>query len=291
MPDESFHTFIPSISDDLNLTALSFAKETTPTTTKQTMDTFYSLYLIIGGEGILDTPQGAFPLYRGALLLKIPNHPYRIENVWDLQYFYVSFTGTQADAFLDRIHYRDTMPVWDGFEDLIPLWEKTAEIKGAGIDLAVNGIILYSFSYICSSHEEAIISKNYKDYSKRMLHVRQYIDCHYTEPTLDLKQVSDIFSYNYKYLSHEFKDTFGVGFAQYLNDLRLASAGRLIDRGIYSVKEIAVQSGFSDTLYFSKLFRQHFGLPPRDYIKEAKNRSTEEPPHHPASDENGGTPS
>ena len=49
-------------------------------------------------------------------------------------------------------------------------------------------------------------------------------------------------------------------------------AGRLILSGMsnqysrYSVSQIAEMCGFSEPLYFSRVFRKYFGTPPSDYI-------------------------
>lgn len=38
--------------------------------------------------------------------------------------------------------------------------------------------------------------------------------------------------------------------------------------GIVSVKNVAMLSGFGDTLYFSKVFKESEGITPKEYIKK-----------------------
>lgn len=287
MNHENIINYVPTLQDGLHITALSFVYENnsvkrTHNKTQGSVD-YFCLGLVTRGEGILHSTKGAFPLYRGTLFIKIPNVPYRIENVFDLQYIYIAYMENHACSLLDRISFRESMPVWDGFDLLIPLWESTVKTcEGAGMDLAVEGLLLYSFSKLCHFQKTESVAKTTEKETKHMLRVKQYIDCHYTESDLNLEKVSDIFSYNYKYLSHEFKKNLGISFTQYLNNLRLKNAKQLIDCGMCSVTDIALQSGYRDTMYFSKLFHKFFGLSPKEYI----NRVIQNADIHPMSDNN-----
>lgn len=65
------------------------------------------------------------------------------------------------------------------------------------------------------------------------------------------------------YLSRQFKKEMGVGVVQYIHDLRLLDARRLLNQGRYLVYEVAELVGFSHYGYFAKLYRRKFGSPPR----------------------------
>jgi YesN/AraC family two-component response regulator len=93
-----------------------------------------------------------------------------------------------------------------------------------------------------------------------------YVNTHYRENNVTLRTVADIFSYTEKYLSHFFKNKMGVGFNEYLGELRLKYAYKLMADGVHSVSEIALKCGFSDPLYFSKFFKKKTGLAPTEYM-------------------------
>jgi AraC-like DNA-binding protein len=57
----------------------------------------------------------------------------------------------------------------------------------------------------------------------------------------------------------------GVSYTDYLRSLRLKFAVSLFDRGLDSVKNVALLSGFTDPLYFSTVFKKHIGLSPKEY--------------------------
>ena len=56
----------------------------------------------------------------------------------------------------------------------------------------------------------------------------------------------------------------------YILKQRLDYAARqLLERPDKTIVQIASDSGFSSSAYFSNCFRQHFGLTPTDYRREA----------------------
>lgn len=69
-----------------------------------------------------------------------------------------------------------------------------------------------------------------------------------------------------------FKKKFNVTFTAYLTELRLNNAINLINSGFTSIKEIAQLSGFSDALYFSKIFKKNTGLPPIKFIEKEQSK-------------------
>ena len=56
---------------------------------------------------------------------------------------------------------------------------------------------------------------------------------------------------------------------EYIRDIRMARAAELLKQGgAISISEVAYQVGFSDPLYFSRCFKQHFGMTPSKYQRE-----------------------
>lgn len=65
-----------------------------------------------------------------------------------------------------------------------------------------------------------------------------------------------------------FKETTGWGFADYLRDLRLERAARLLRETRESVAEVACQTGFSDQSHLQRLFKAKHGISPLTYRKQ-----------------------
>ena len=83
---------------------------------------------------------------------------------------------------------------------------------------------------------------------------------------ISLAAVAREWGYHEKYLSHRFKQQTGSGFAAYLRTLRVRHAVFLFERGVVSVKNVALLCGFSDPFYFSKVFKETMGVSPKEYL-------------------------
>lgn len=66
-------------------------------------------------------------------------------------------------------------------------------------------------------------------------------------------------------LCHLFKEEVGDTITNVLLSIRLGQAARLLEFTTESIQHIAEQVGFGSAFYFSRQFRQRFGMSPRDY--------------------------
>jgi len=105
--------------------------------------------------------------------------------------------------------------------------------------------------------------------SQRMLiqEVKQFIEEHYANAQMSLEWLSEKFGINGKYLSKLFKDEFGLKFVDFLIELRMNEAKRLLSETELSVQEIAEKVGYSSPISFSRSFKKVAGVPPADYRK------------------------
>ncbi len=97
--------------------------------------------------------------------------------------------------------------------------------------------------------------------------------CDYIEKNISqdisLEQLSASLNVSPFYLSKLFKEEKGANFISYVTALRMEKAKRLLLDDRLIIKEIASKVGYNDQNYFSKLFKQEFGLTPTEY-REAK---------------------
>ncbi len=66
-------------------------------------------------------------------------------------------------------------------------------------------------------------------------------------------------------IEHIFKETTGMSIKQYHIKLRMNKARYLLKRTDLSISKIAETIGYTDSLYFSKLFKKHVGCSPKKY--------------------------
>ena len=97
--------------------------------------------------------------------------------------------------------------------------------------------------------------------------VEQYIELHYAEP-LSIDSLAELFRLSPNYLNKIFSKYLGMGIHAYLLNYRLKIAVKLLRDNNLMVKEVAYRVGFSDPLYFSRLYKKRFGSSPSTLQKK-----------------------
>ena len=91
--------------------------------------------------------------------------------------------------------------------------------------------------------------------------VREYIDEHYVN-TLSTALLAQTFFVSEAYLSRLFRQSFGMTLTDYLHQTRIRQARLLLRDTTASIGSIALNVGYTDTGYFSRIFKAHTGLTP-----------------------------
>ena len=92
-----------------------------------------------------------------------------------------------------------------------------------------------------------------------------YIDRHYMDPELSLSSVANAVSVSPNHLSTLFKSKIGVGFSEYLTEVRIRQAKRLLITSDLRVSEFGERVGYQNMEYFSMLFKKNTGQTPSQY--------------------------
>ncbi len=107
-------------------------------------------------------------------------------------------------------------------------------------------------------------------YSRCIQKAIEYINLHLGEKL----SLADIAQYAYvskSTLSSKFKVELNMTVLEYIQRKKMFKAEQLLKNGDLSVSEISKILGFSEQFYFTRYFKQFFGIPPRDYRKRNMN--------------------
>ncbi len=99
-----------------------------------------------------------------------------------------------------------------------------------------------------------------------------YIQQHYNE-RITLEQMAARHFLHKNYLCQLFKTESGMNFTRYLNSVRIAKAKELMLYTSLSMQEIAMQTGYGDFRYFSRVFRLHTGQSPSAFKTSQQKHS------------------
>ncbi len=95
----------------------------------------------------------------------------------------------------------------------------------------------------------------------------EHIHRHYLTDVPSVKALSEQCGVSVVYFRKLFKSFLGVSPIKYIRDLKMTHAKALLRSEMYSVAEVALQSGFSDVTHFSREFKKVTGVSPSEYAK------------------------
>ncbi|MCX6309203.1 MAG: AraC family transcriptional regulator [Bacteroidia bacterium] len=113
------------------------------------------------------------------------------------------------------------------------------------------------------------IHKRFKSTNKRIQTIHEYLMKNYRE-SIDLKQIAALVSMAEGSLCRFFKLHVGVTIFEYLNQLKIEFACKLLMDENLSILDVAIDSGFNNLSHFNKQFKGITGRTPKDYRLKSK---------------------
>ena len=106
--------------------------------------------------------------------------------------------------------------------------------------------------------------KNIKDSEALCYRLMSYIDTHIYS-LKNLEELTAVTDYSYGYLSFVFKKTTGETLCSYYIRKRMEAARLMLTEGNLKITEISERLGYSTLYAFSKAFKGHFGISPKNF--------------------------
>jgi AraC-like DNA-binding protein len=127
--------------------------------------------------------------------------------------------------------------------------------------LIANELLLPAFEAIQNYQSITIESKTAR--------VINYLNDNFGDPSLSLEQTSEKFQLDIYLLRKELKEKLGMSYIDYLTDLRINSAKKMLRETDEQISEIAKKVGYQSS-YFNRIFKKKTGITPGVYRKSGK---------------------
>lgn len=232
----------------------------------------YRLYLVTKGKGIVTVDGIGFIVTAGQSFLTFPFSFVSLEadteQPWE--YKWIEFSGLEFARMVDRTSMRKKQPVVDrlpiqNIEEMFDIAECGADSSYAQCRAMGKLTVLLSYYieyYPCRNPEKpnyAIVARN-------------YIEKNYRNPDFSVQSVANHIKIDRTYLYRLFKEETGMSVIDYINHCRISKAGVLLMDGNIPIKDVAYSVGFTDQMYFSRVFKKIKGQTPSEYRKENKGK-------------------
>jgi len=131
---------------------------------------------------------------------------------------------------------------------------------------------------VCLDSVRAQLRRAYSTFSysedvvKHIMKALDFIHLHYQDE-LQIPEIAAVANMSRSYFSRCFHDISGSTFNDYLRQLRIYHAKKLLEQSSRSISWVASQSGYMNEKYFCRVFRKTVGMQPREYRqKSLQNR-------------------
>lgn len=227
----------------------------------------FILHVIVSGKGTFITPEGSFPLGAGDAFLIRPltEIEYFADEYDPWEYYWVNFSGPDADALIGRTGFTPGCPVIHGCgSDIIGGMEDILSCPGKTLSESVEltGRLYLLLSLLISSAPR--ISGNGEKNRMRISAARAFIETNYPFP-ISADDISEAAGITRITLFRLFKSELGITPAEYLIRCRISRAKSLLASTELSVGAVARSAGYEDAMYFSRAFRKETGMSPSEY--------------------------
>ncbi|MBO4801639.1 MAG: helix-turn-helix domain-containing protein [Bacteroidaceae bacterium] len=96
----------------------------------------------------------------------------------------------------------------------------------------------------------------------------QSVNHHLDDSEFSVEQLCEEAGISRAHLHRKMKEMTGMPVTEFIRNIRLEQAARLLKERKLNVTQVAYSVGFSNLGYFSTVFRKHFGLTPREYVEQ-----------------------
>ena len=111
--------------------------------------------------------------------------------------------------------------------------------------------------------------KNLNFDEKIIYTIKKYVNEHYRDVTLE--DLTKVVHMNPDYISKFFKQKTNQNFSDYVMEVRMKNAARLLIDVRYWIYEISDMVGYSNSFNFTRTFKNYFGMTPSEYRKNKQS--------------------
>ena len=237
--------------------------------------TEYIIHYVKSGKGFFECMGKKYSVGAGQCFLIVPGALVSYcpdpDDPWE--YAWVDFYGEEAAELISRTNLSADMPVTGTvprvLAELFRIAAQNFESPSPSGACEKKGLLYLLLAYFIE-HYPAETAANPADQIIRQAEF--LIKNNYYNPGFNIESLAESLSISRTSLYRHFLKYKGISPKDYLMKLRMKRAVSLLEGNDYSIKNIAYSVGFSDQLYFSKVFKKETGYTPREYRRSSGSR-------------------
>jgi AraC-like DNA-binding protein len=235
----------------------------------------YSLHYCLQGKGMLQSNNRNYTVEAGQLMLVQPNIKVfpkaDLRDPWEL--CWVGFSGGDARLLTDAIGFSPLHPVIEtrpsSRERIVETFRDIYECRGDQPSqiVGMTGKLYSCLSLLMSENNRPFPHNSGCEYIEPAC---EYIAANYTKK-ITIEDIATEIGISRSCLYRAFMANLSQSPVEYLTEYRIKASCNLLEKRTFSIKEIAYACGFSDALYYTKVFKRVMGFPPSNYLDHLSN--------------------
>lgn len=229
--------------------------------------TFFEIEFILGGTGSYIVDGASYDIDKNMLFLLSPANIHSIKGC-DAEIINIMFSCKLCSATSLYSFFKSGNAKVMKFSD-----EDAAFIRGLLNEIVTSQLVEYSETFLrCLLCK--IASQSYDNSPKDNNYIQAAI-IHILEnfhTSLTLSKTAQYLSLAPSYFSSQFKKEMGIGYKEYLDNVRFEHALKLLKFTDMPVGEICTSSGFADYTNFTRRFKEKYHSTPTQYRQLAQSR-------------------
>lgn len=240
---------------------------------------FTEIFFITSGTGCFQLDDKTINVFEGDLVIINPNCLHTEKSSFfnePLEYIVLGvdnllLTYSNSSTLVNNnntkdlyviMHYDNKDLVLQYLDPLI----KEIKNKSSNYEIACKSLITLLIIFISRSYSKHFSLKEepQEKLNIECMKIKNYIDSHYSE-NITLDFLADLTYVNKFHLVHSFTKQVGLSPINYVITKRIDEAKSLLTTTNYSIRDISSIVGFSNSSYFSQMFKKMTGKPPKAF--------------------------
>lgn len=192
---------------------------------------------------------------------------YRVSCERPIKSYWVHFTGHGVEELLGELGIAKQNIYYTGqvsqFAMLSGLARSEIQAGRLGCGVYISGLLAQMLALIARHYRQAGLSGKQQETNSHLELSISYMHAHYAQP-LTVPQLAGLACLSVSRYIQLFKARTGMTPKDYLIKLRLHNAKELLRDTSLTIRQISLIVGFSDQLYFSRMFKKATGTSPRE---------------------------
>ncbi len=230
----------------------------------------YLFFIVLSGAGILTYEGNEFELHANDCVFIDCSKPYShktSEKLWKLKWCH--FNGPEMKSIYDKYKKRGGRPVFQASSNNYPVLLDSiydiaisfSYVKDMKINLLLSDLLVHLMEDAWDPENMGLTDKQ-----RKIQEVRSFLDSAYnTRITLD--DLACRFLMDKFYLCEQFKKQYGITINDYLTNVRITEAKKMLRFTDKTLEEIAYNIGVNGAAYFSRIFKKIEGISPSKFRK------------------------